>query len=448
MTVGVALRAESGPQSTTLRESSLSATAGLIAAQGAAATLRDVRISAESTGAWASLDSLVRMSNVLVTTSGPGATGIGTGDGNLAANHVTVVNTAAESDTNGVEMYGGSVALQNSIVHGYAVPILRNPLASGSAHLTVRYTNVDLAASILNEDTVVGVVNLGQGIQNQDPRFAAPGDFHLRGDSKLIDAGELTSLAFESDIEGLDRDKDGDGDQLGEVDLGAFEYQRGQPVADFSYGPAAAGTPVAFDASPSSDPDPGDESGFAYEWSFGDGSSASGRTPQHAYAQAGDYPVSLTVTDPSGQTAATTRVVSVAAAAAGGADGGTGATAGSGPTGADVVAPVIFGLRVSPRRLRLGSALARLAARGGQIRFRLSEPALVTLRFDSSPSGRRKGVLRLKARAGLNTVRFAGRLARRRALRPGAYRLTVLAKDAAGNAASTKRARFALLRKR
>jgi hypothetical protein len=118
-----------------------------------------------------------------------------------------------------------------------------------------------------------------------------------------------------------------------------------------------------------------------------------------------------------------------------------------GSSSADVVAPVISGLRVAPTRVRLGPALARLVARGGQIRFRLSEPARVTLRFDSARSGRRGGVLTVGAHAGLNTVRFAGRLTPRRSLLPGAYRLTLLAKDAAGNASKAQRTRFILLPK-
>jgi hypothetical protein len=253
---------------------------------------------------------------------------------------------------------------------------------------------------------------------------------------------EFTTLSDETDIEGLDRARDADGDYTAEADLGAYEYQRKPPVADFSVGPATAGATVAFDASASSDPDPGDESGFNYSWTFGDGGSASGPTPEHVYAQPGDYTVILSVTDPHGQGTARTGIVSVATAPTGGAGTGSGP---GGSSSADVVAPVISGLRVAPTRVRLGSALARLVARRGQIRFRLSEPARVTLRFDSARSGRRGGVLRVGAHAGLNTVRFAGRLTARRSLLPGAYRLTLLAKDAAGNAAKPQRTRFALM---
>jgi hypothetical protein len=449
MSGGVGVEATNGPQGTTIRDSSISADSGVMATHDATATLRNVRLSSKGGGASAFSGGQLRLSNVIVSTSVTDATGVlaGEGAGGVTANHVTIARSVPTSGAKGVEERGGSVSLQNTIIHGYSVPILRQsgqgPLTS--ADLSVRYTNFDQGASLLNQGNVPGTVSLGPGNRNEDPRFAGPADFHLRGDSPLIDAGEVTPLASETDIDGLDRsvDGDGDGDLLGEVDLGAHEYLRMQPVADFVFAPATAGVPVAFEASPSSDPDPGDESGFAYQWSFGDGSTGAGPNPAHTYAQPGDYTVGLTVTDPSGLTAATTRVASFAPAPeGGGGDAGPGAGGGA---GADNLAPAISELRVTPRRIRLGSALARLAATRGRIRFRLSEPARVTLRFTSARTGKRRGVLSLNARAGLNTVRFAGRLTRRRAMPPGTYRLTVVAKDAAGNAAKPKRTRFELL---
>ncbi len=56
---------------------------------------------------------------------------------------------------------------------------------------------------------------------------------------------------------------------------------------------------VSLDASTSSDPD-GQIS--AYQWTFGDGSSATGAKVTHAYAASGTYAVSLTVTDNKGAT--------------------------------------------------------------------------------------------------------------------------------------------------
>lgn len=71
------------------------------------------------------------------------------------------------------------------------------------------------------------------------------------------------------------------------------------PIASFSLSDdhVEIGEPVAFDASLSSDP----EGEIAlYQWNFGDGSSATGATAQHAYGSAGVFTVSLTVHDPEG----------------------------------------------------------------------------------------------------------------------------------------------------
>jgi len=49
----------------------------------------------------------------------------------------------------------------------------------------------------------------------------------------------------------------------------------------------------------------------ARDWDFGDGTTGMGETPSHTYESAGDYTVSLTVTDDEGATATSTQTVSV-----------------------------------------------------------------------------------------------------------------------------------------
>lgn len=68
------------------------------------------------------------------------------------------------------------------------------------------------------------------------------------------------------------------------------------------------GQTVSFDAGASTDPD-GTVTNYA--WNFGDGATATGPTPSHAFARAGTYAVTLAITDNSGSTNTTSHTVSV-----------------------------------------------------------------------------------------------------------------------------------------
>jgi DNA/RNA endonuclease G (NUC1) len=84
---------------------------------------------------------------------------------------------------------------------------------------------------------------------------------------------------------------------------GALEVGDHAPVPQY----AVTGTPVepatlSFDASASSDPDldrkdMGRDESLTYEWSFGDGTKATGKAPTHSYPTFGSYTATLTVTD-------------------------------------------------------------------------------------------------------------------------------------------------------
>jgi hypothetical protein len=134
-------------------------------------------------------------------------------------------------------------------------------------------------------------------------------------------------------------------------------------------------------------------------------------------------------------------------------------------------APTVSGLRVK-RRFRKTRALPKLTKRrrGYTISFSLSEDARVTLSFERKLRGRRvrgrcvkptrrnrsarrctrykrvRTRIRLNAKQGFNKVVFKGRLSRRRSLKPGRYRLTVVGRDSEGAKSKRKRASFRLLR--
>ena len=82
------------------------------------------------------------------------------------------------------------------------------------------------------------------------------------------------------------------------------------PEASFEYSPSepGRGETVFFDASLSRDPD-GEI--VAYDWDFGDGSAARGKTVEHAYTSEGQYEIALTVTDDDDLTATRTKRIFV-----------------------------------------------------------------------------------------------------------------------------------------
>jgi PKD repeat protein len=85
------------------------------------------------------------------------------------------------------------------------------------------------------------------------------------------------------------------------ITAAAIDATNQPPVADAG-GPykGTVGAPVSFDGTASSDPD-GDI--VTYNWDFGDGGIGTGVTPSYPYTASGNYNVTLTVTDDSGETA-------------------------------------------------------------------------------------------------------------------------------------------------
>jgi hypothetical protein len=98
----------------------------------------------------------------------------------------------------------------------------------------------------------------------------------------------------------------------------ALEAGDRSPVAAFSFsGTQNEGSALTFDASASTDPDLGRTDlgrteSLSYAWQFGDGSSATGQTPSHTFADDGSYAVSLTVSDAFGWQKTTSRSVTIA----------------------------------------------------------------------------------------------------------------------------------------
>jgi plastocyanin len=134
------------------------------------------------------------------------------------------------------------------------------------------------------------------------------------------------------------------------------------------------------------------------------------------------------------------------------------------PQAPDTTGAVISRFSLSRTRFRVG----RGRGAGSAFRFQLSEPARVRIVIErllpgrrlggrcSEPSARNRGaprcirsvvvatLVRSNRTAGSNTIAFSGRVGRR-ALRPGRYRATLSATDAAGNRSRPKRRSFRIV---
>jgi virginiamycin B lyase len=114
------------------------------------------------------------------------------------------------------------------------------------------------------------------------------------------------------------------------------------------------------------------------------------------------------------------------------------------PPPPDTAAPDVTGFRMTRRVFRLGGL-------GTVIRWSQSEAATNTIVFDRRVNGRWRRVprrrMRFQSTAGNHRLRFRGRVSLKKPLKPGRYRMTMTARDAAGNVSAPDRVRFRLLRR-
>ena len=143
-----------------------------------------------------------------------------------------------------------------------------------------------------------------------NPQFtnAGAGDFWLTAGSPAIDAANTSVSGHQpSDIRGVSPFDD----------MGAYEYtsdgtQTG-PTAALAVSPASGTAPLALTADASHSA-AGSSSISSYTFSFGDGSTLGpqpGATASHTYQSAGNYQVTVTVTDGNGLTSQATQAVTV-----------------------------------------------------------------------------------------------------------------------------------------
>jgi hypothetical protein len=421
-------------------------------------TLERLRITARSIGiqiggTGALHDSLIRVLGE------PGFTSRGVqklGQGVFSIDHVTIVG--GQHATFGAEVAitiagTSTLSMKNSILAGTfsSSSLGRWASGGGTANIVVGHSNFPPPAqSWVDANAGPGVLQQTPGGTNTnvDPKFVDPFvtlenptvDFRLRHDSPLIDKGEPGGVQAE-DLAGELRLVDGDGTDGPARDMGAYEYQHRAPIAVIAApgaGALAAGAPVAFSAAGSGDLDAGDS--LEYAWSFGDGATATGAAPSHAYDFGGQRIITLTVTDPTGLTATATRELLVEGPL-------PGSGSGSGTEPVDAIAPALSSVSLSAPAFRVDARAAAVgrAPRGTRVRFRLSEAAAVRFAIRRRSGGRRIGSFLRAGSAGPNIVRFTGRLrvrGRTLSLAPGRYHLTLVATDPSGNRSAARRLPF------
>ncbi|HEV3047535.1 MAG TPA: PKD domain-containing protein [Solirubrobacteraceae bacterium] len=359
------------------------------------------------------------------------------------------------------------VRLEDTILAGFAHPIEAESEEEGAvASVTSDYSSYEASGDVLKHPAGVPAPTiLDEHAVSANPGFVKPvfgahgfseGDWQLRYDSPLIDAGSPAPLAAEESSTDLAGDPRVVG---GRRDVGAYEYQRRAPVVSVGAVPAsvAVGTPIAFSGS-ASEPEPEDPVG--YQWTFDDGASVpAGAAASHAFLTPGVHSATLTATDGAGVKSSVTVTVRV-----------IGVLFGSAPP--HPRRPMLSQLKLTPtafRAARRGASIARSHATGTSVSFRLSMAARVSFYVERALPGvrrgssclqpRRGGVRRGRrctryvrlvghfayaGRSGADSMRFTGRFGGR-SLSPGEYRLVAVPSIIRGRRGASVTATFRIL---
>ncbi len=175
------------------------------------------------------------------------------------------------------------------------------------ATLATAASGAGAAASPSSNGTVAPIDGTTPRDVNDDGRYMdLNGNGEIDFDDVVTYFGHMDDPAMTDNAAAYDYNGNGEVDFADLVTL--FEWTD-RPAARFEVDGSATtvGTPVPFDATGSS----GVGSDGSYQWSFGDGATASGATATHAYSEPGSYEVTLAVTDADDVRNATTRTITV-----------------------------------------------------------------------------------------------------------------------------------------
>jgi PKD domain len=414
---------------------------------------------------------------VLGVVSAAGAFGVDVGDQtNLTVRSGTFVNLSGTGTGWGAftntAAHTDQLTVLDSIQRGFSVPVTCSNVSNkGAPNITLGFDDVHLTGTESCPNG--GTFDPGTANIDLDPLFVnATSDFHLRFGSPAIDTGgpSCNAPCQASDLDGLTRPIDGDGNGTATRDMGAFEYGHRAPSVTVAATAPTQLTGAAFGfTATGTDPD---EDPLTYAWTFDDGATATGAAVSHAFAAAGPHTATVTVTDPSGLTA--TGSATVVALAPPLSPPPT-TTTQPPPPPPDKTPPTVSHLSLTHTTFAVSSSPTATTAahhttkhktpKGTSIHFTLSEKASVVVTITEPGAGIAVGhtcarpsakhrhgkrctlsigkLTRRSEAAHADAIAFSGRLGHT-ALHRGHYHLALVATDAAHNHSTTHTAAFTI----
>jgi hypothetical protein len=242
-------------------------------------------------------------------------------DAALVANHVTLIGAATTLSGAALTSFSSgagkaNLTFRNGIITGFATRFFRRGMP-GQSDITTDYSDYSPGTQP-NTDTGPGAITETNHL-DVPPGFVSSTDYRLSPGSALVDAGDPAGLAATepaTDLDGLPRISDGNGDCGSRRDIGAYEYTAGprapRAVAVATPATSPAGQTVTFDAAGSCDPD-GDA--LTYDWTFEDGGGGPGTSFGRAFSAPGLHVGTVTVTDSTGRSTKASALATVAAPA-------------------------------------------------------------------------------------------------------------------------------------